>query len=38
MNKPAPKVQCMGCPKLIPASKTICAACAEDMGYARRAR
>jgi hypothetical protein len=32
------KHSCMCCDKQINAKHTICAACAEDMGYARRAR
>lgn len=32
------KVGCLGCDAMIPPSKTLCACCAEDMGYARRAR
>ena len=32
------RVPCLGCPAMIPPSKTLCASCAEDMGYARRAR
>lgn len=32
------RVGCSGCDRSIPARYTICAACAEDMGYARRAR
>jgi hypothetical protein len=32
------KHTCLGCPGQIPANKTLCASCAEDMGYPRRAR
>lgn len=32
------KVSCLGCDKQINPKYTLCAACAEDMGYGRRAR
>ena len=35
---PGNRHYCMGCERLISVTKAMCASCAEDMGYARRAR